>query len=98
MAKVTKMAIVGNSDCSNIPKWARVAKVNMAIEMVSPTGTEYSRIFLAKRFLIRSVLCSSAKMRPGKPIQAKLRSDISTGDSKGALNGIKINRTARILA
>lgn len=70
----------------------------MAMEMVRPIGTEYSRMFLMNRFLIRSVLCSKARMRPGYPMQAKFKRDISIGDSKGALKGIKIKRTARMLA
>lgn len=36
-------------------------------------------MFLVKRFLIRSVLCSSDKTRPGKPIQVKFRRLISIG-------------------
>ena len=70
----------------------------MEIEIVNPTGTEYSIILRVKRFLTRSVLCSRARMRPGRPIQAKFSSDISTGEEKGYLIGMKIKMTARMLA
>ena len=47
-------------------------------------------MFFAKRFLMRSVLCSKERIRPGKPMQAKFKSDISTGEEKGYLMGINI--------
>ena len=72
--------------------------MSIEIEIVSPTGREYSTMLRVKRFLMRSVLCSRAKMRPGKPIQAKFKSDISTGDENGYLMGTKIKMTAKILA
>ena len=98
IAKVTKIAVVARLLEGNTPKWARSERVNMAIEMVKPTGTEYSMMLRAKRFLILSVLCSRAKMRPGKPIQAKFSRDISTGEENGYLIGTKMKITAKILA
>lgn len=54
-------------------------------------------MFLVKLFLMRSVLCSRARMRPGKPMQAKFKSDISIG-VKGYCIGRKTKTTARIEA
>ena len=81
-----------------MPKWASKEIVSMEMEMVKPTGREYSMILRVKRFLMRSVLCSRDRMSPGKPMQAKFKSDISTGDENGYLIGTKMKITARILA
>ena len=54
-------------------------KISMVIATVMPVGTEKPRIFLMNLFLTRSVLDSKARITPGRPIQAKLRSDISRG-------------------
>lgn len=54
-------------------------------------------MFLTKRFLTRSVLFSRARMRPGKPIQRKFKSDISIGE-KGYSKGRMTKMTARIEA
>ena len=69
----------------------------MQMVTVRPTGTEYCIIFLAKRFLMRSVFFSSARIKAGKPIQAKLSRLISMG-VKGYLSGRNTNNTARIEA
>ena len=58
---------------------ATMERIIIEMETVRPMGTEYSIILVTKRFLIRSVLCSRARISPGKPMQAKLRSDISIG-------------------
>ena len=56
-----------------------IERTSIQIETVRPIGSEYSTMFLVKRFLMRVVFFSRARMKPGKPMQAKLRSDISIG-------------------
>ena len=58
---------------------ARIDKTSMVIATVIPVGTENWRMFFRKRFLMREVLVSSARMTPGIPIQATFRRDISRG-------------------
>ena len=54
-------------------------------------------MFFAKRFLMRSVLFSRARIKAGKPIQVKFRRVISIGVN-GYFRGRKTKRTARIEA
>ena len=91
--KVTKTAVVVSSKRGKTLKWARQDNVSIASEMVRPMGREYSIMLVVKRFLIRSVFFSRARMRPGKPIQAKLRRDISIG-----LNGYRSGRITKSMA
>ena len=97
MVKVTKTEVVVSSKCEKSLKWARMESASVQIVTVRPTGTEYCIIFRAKRFLMRSVFFSSASIKAGKPMQAKLSRLISMG-VKGYLRGRKTNNTARIEA
>ena len=79
MAKVIITEAVVSSGLVNPLSSATMERISIEVVTVRPIGTEYSMILVTKRFLMRSVLCSRARTNPGKPIQAKLRSDISIG-------------------
>lgn len=58
---------------------ATMARMSMATETVMPVGMEYFLIYCMNWFLMRAVLGSKARTRPGRPMQMKFSRDISMG-------------------
>ena len=79
IAKVMKSEDVRSSGRMKFWASAIIDNITIETEMVIPTGTEYWRMFWTNLFLIREVLCSRARTRPGRPMQAKFKRDISMG-------------------
>lgn len=97
MAKVTMADMVISSERLKSLTELIIERTSIVIDTVIPIGTEYWKMFLVKRFLTREVFFSRARMTPGKPMQAKFRSDISRG-ANGYSMGMMTNRTARMAA
>ena len=79
MAKVVKREAVRSSGRVKSLKLAATDRTSMATEIVMPIGMEYFLILETNWSLMRAVFFSRARTRPGRPMQAKLRSDISMG-------------------
>ena len=97
MAKVMRAEEVMSSGREKLLTEAIIERTSIEMATVRPVGTEYWRMLVMKRFLTRAVFFSRARMTPGRPIQAKLRSDISSG-AKGYSSGIMIKMRARMAA
>ncbi len=97
IAKVISAEEVISSGRVKSLRLATIESASIEMATVRPVGTEYCRILVRKRFLTRAVFFSSARMTPGRPIQVKFRSDISSG-AKGYSSGMRIKTRARMAA